>query len=124
MKGDSFTPLMARINLWIIRLQFSRGVDSIEIYMATDLITIDDVRLMVHEGLKGSPSPDYDISETTRIEDLGLTSLQVAEIIMRIEDELDIDLDSTLLAAVRTVGELLVAVDLSACHQEQRGIRI
>lgn len=124
MKGDSFTPLMARINLWIIRLQFSRGVDSIEIDMATDLITIDDVRLMVHEGLKGSLSPDYDISETTRIEDLGLTSLQVAEIIMRIEDELDIDLDSTLLAAVQTVGELLVAVDLSACHQEQRGIRI
>ena len=92
--------------------------------MAAPLITIDGVRFLVREGLGSRLEPDQEISDTTRIEDLGLTSLQVAEIIMKIEDELEIDLDSTALAEVRTVGELLAVVNLSACHHAQREVRM
>ncbi|GAB3210269.1 phosphopantetheine-binding protein [Nocardia tengchongensis] len=92
--------------------------------VANTLITIDDVRFMVREGLAGSISPDDEISEDTRIEDLGLTSLQIAELIMRIEDDLDIDLDSTRLAEVQTVGQLLLTVDLSMNHAQNEAIRI
>ncbi|MFE4460170.1 phosphopantetheine-binding protein [Nocardia tengchongensis] len=92
--------------------------------VANTLITIDDVRFMVREGLAGNISPDDEISEDTRIEDLGLTSLQIAELIMRIEDDLDIDLDSTRLAEVQTVGQLLLTVDLSMNHAQNEAIRI
>lgn len=52
-----------------------------------------------------------DIDETTKLKDLGLDSLDLAQVIFSIENELDINIDSESLEHIVTVKDALKAIE-------------
>jgi acyl carrier protein len=51
------------------------------------------------------------IDETSTLDELGLSSLQVADIMFSLVEDLDIEIDEERAAQVKTLGELVALVD-------------
>jgi acyl carrier protein len=61
----------------------------------------------MYSALGGLNKKDLDLSETTDlVADIGLSSLEVMELIEKIEDHFDISIPLNILPDVNTVGEL------------------
>ena len=71
------------------------------------MITVDEVAGLIRNELRGKLPADATIDESTSLEDLGLSSLQVSEIVFTIEEEHDFEFDAAKAADVKTLGELL-----------------
>jgi len=61
------------------------------------------------------------IARTTRISDLGIDSLLLAEVVVEIEETLGIDIEFGRWLSVRTVGDLLRMIDESVAHKTGKG---
>lgn len=70
------------------------------------MIAISEVETLVRRELRGK-SVDVPIDESTRLDDLGLSSLQVAEVIFSLEEDHEIEFDSARAADVATLGDLV-----------------
>lgn len=70
-------------------------------------LTVADIEASIRKEARGSLPADLAVSEDSTLEDLGLSSLQVSEVIFGIEDDLDIELDEAEAAEVKTIGDLL-----------------
>jgi acyl carrier protein len=57
--------------------------------------------------------------ETRFVDDLGLDSLTVMELVAEVEDEFDINLPINLLPDIHTVGELAVVIDRLRSEQNE-----
>jgi acyl carrier protein len=71
------------------------------------LITVDDVARLVRRELRGKLAADHILDETTALADLGLSSLQISEIVFTLEDEHDVEFDTARAAEVRTLGDVV-----------------
>jgi acyl carrier protein len=72
------------------------------------VITIEEVRERVVRELRGRLPEGVVSGEETAIADLGLSSLQVSEIVFELEEDHDVEFDAALAADAKTLGDVLV----------------
>ncbi len=70
------------------------------------MITAEEVCARIAKKLGGKAN-SYTLNEDTAFESVGLSSLQIADIVYSIEDDLDIEFDESRAASVKTVGDLV-----------------
>jgi acyl carrier protein len=71
------------------------------------MITADEIIGLISREVRGSLPDSMTLDEGTRLDDLGLSSLQVAEIIFTLEENHEAEFDSAWAADVRTIGDLI-----------------
>ncbi|WP_211289035.1 acyl carrier protein, partial [Actinophytocola xinjiangensis] len=62
---------------------------------------------LIRQEMRGKLSADVTIDEGTRLDELGLSSLQVSEIVFTLEDEHGVEFDPAKAAEAETLGDLL-----------------
>jgi acyl carrier protein len=70
------------------------------------VVTLPEAEALVRRELRGK-SAGVTLDEYTPLADLGLSSLQVAEIIFSLEEEHEIEFDAAQAADITTLGELV-----------------
>ncbi|MDQ3933969.1 MAG: phosphopantetheine-binding protein [Actinomycetota bacterium] len=85
------------------------------------LITVDEVALLIRRELRRKLPEDAVLDESARLEDLGLSSLQVSEIVFTLEEEHEIEFDESRASTVETIGDL-VALGNDAIGQQEAGV--
>lgn len=71
------------------------------------MITLDEVTDLIKQEMRGRFPEDTALDASTEMGDLGLSSLQVSEIVFSIEDEYEIEFDPARVADARTLGALV-----------------
>jgi acyl carrier protein len=71
------------------------------------MITVDDMATLIRQEMRGKLPKDVEITESTRLDELGLSSLQVSEIVFTLEDEHGVEFDPAKAADAQTLGDLL-----------------
>ncbi|MDQ3790878.1 MAG: acyl carrier protein [Actinomycetota bacterium] len=71
------------------------------------MITIDTLATLIRQEMRGKLPADVRIDENTRLDELGLSSLQVSEIVFTLEDEHGVEFDPAKAAEAQTLGDLL-----------------
>jgi acyl carrier protein len=71
------------------------------------VITIDELAGLIRAEMRGKMPTDVTINEDTRLDELGLSSLQISEIVFTLEDEHDVEFDPARAANAQTLGDLL-----------------
>jgi acyl carrier protein len=71
------------------------------------LITLEQVTAMIRNELRGKLPEDTVIDENTGLGDLGLSSLQIAEIVFELEEEHGVEFDAAKAADAKTLGDLI-----------------
>jgi len=71
------------------------------------MITIDEVVGLVSRELRSSVPDGMTLDERTRLDDLGISSLQLAEIVFTLEENHNVEFDPARAADVRTLGDLI-----------------
>ena len=73
----------------------------------------NEIREIIFSTLRASLPQDRPLSDTTQIiEDLGLDSVAVMDFVMEIEDRLDVSVPLDKIAEIKTLGDLIVTVQL------------
>jgi acyl carrier protein len=70
------------------------------------MLTVDEVAGRIRTQLKGKEQHEV-IDANTGLEDLGLSSLDVAEIVFSIEEDHGVEFDTAKAADVKTLGQLV-----------------
>ncbi len=75
------------------------------------MITIDEVEQLIRERMRGKLPPDTTIGPDTVLKDLGLSSLQLSDIVFTLEETHDFEFDASKVADVTTVGDLVAVAN-------------
>jgi acyl carrier protein len=70
------------------------------------LISVEDVCSRIAKKL-GGKADAFTLNADTQFDEVGLSSLQIADIVYGIEDDLEITFDESKAANVKTVGDLV-----------------
>ncbi|MEZ0053023.1 acyl carrier protein [Mycobacterium sp. MAA66] len=70
-------------------------------------ITVDEVSSLVKHAMRGRRAHEVVVEEHTQLGDLGLSSLQIAEIVFSLEDSRGVEFDPARAADAKTVGQLI-----------------
>jgi acyl carrier protein len=85
------------------------------------MIELEELAGLVRRELRGKASGDIVLDENTELANLGLSSLQIAEIVFKLEDEHEVEFDPARAAEAKTLGDVLAlgneAILASAEHQ-------
>jgi acyl carrier protein len=71
------------------------------------LITLDEIAALIRREARGKISSDTVIGPETRMQDLGLSSLQIAEIVFTLEETHEIEFDPARAADAKNLGDLI-----------------
>jgi acyl carrier protein len=71
------------------------------------MITLEELSDRIREQRRGKLPGDFVIEERTKLDELGLSSLEVSEIVFSLEEEHGVEFDTSKAADVKTVGELI-----------------
>ncbi len=71
------------------------------------MITIEDVAVLVRRELRGKLPADRVLDESSRLDELGLSSLQVSEVIFSLEEDHGVEFDPAQAADVQTLGDVV-----------------
>ncbi|MFF2407943.1 acyl carrier protein [Streptomyces sp. NPDC058092] len=74
------------------------------------MITVDTVCTLIEKKL-GNKAAGLSLDADTVFDSVGLSSLQIADIVYTIEDDAEIELDPSQAADVKTVGDLVKLVE-------------
>ena len=77
------------------------------------MITVEDVAARVRREMRGKLAADKVIDSETRLDDLGMSSLQVSEVIFSLEEDHGFEFDAARAADVTTVGEVVALANES-----------
>jgi len=77
------------------------------------VITVDEVAALVRREMRGKRRADMVLDADTRLDDLGMSSLQVSEVIFSLEERHGFEFDAAKAADVRTVGEVVALANES-----------
>ena len=72
-----------------------------------NLITVDEVEALIKREMRGKRSKDVVIDEDTVLKDLGLSSLQISEIMFSLEEAHEVEFDPEKAADAKTLGDLV-----------------
>ena len=70
-------------------------------------VTLEDVTVLVRAALKGRWEPNRELTTSTRIEDLDLSSLQLADVVFQLEELKGVRFEGGDVSELRTLGELV-----------------
>jgi acyl carrier protein len=70
------------------------------------MITTAQIIALMTEKLEAVRAAGVTLSEDTAFEDLGVTSLDLANFVFSLEDEFGLELDPGMAADIRTIGDL------------------
>lgn len=71
------------------------------------MITTDEVIGLVRREMRGKLPGEAVIDENATLDDLGLSSLQIAEIVFTLEEGHEVEFDPARAADARTLGDLV-----------------
>ncbi|NGO66961.1 acyl carrier protein [Streptomyces boncukensis] len=71
------------------------------------MITVEEVTKLIHREMRGKAPTGIEIAEDTKLGDLGLSSLQVTEIVFTLEETHGVEFDPARAADARTLGDLI-----------------
>jgi acyl carrier protein len=77
------------------------------------MITLEELSRRIREQRRGKLADDMAIEESTALDELGLSSLEVSEIVFGLEEEHGVEFDASKAADVKTVGELIALANAS-----------
>jgi acyl carrier protein len=81
------------------------------------VITVDEVAGLIRREMRGKLPEGTIIDESTSMDDLGLSSLQVAEIVFTLEEDHEIEFDPARAADAKTLGDLVALGNEAATTQ-------
>ncbi|HEV3360916.1 MAG TPA: acyl carrier protein [Pseudonocardiaceae bacterium] len=81
------------------------------------MITVDEVAGLIRREMRGKLPEGTIIDESTSMDDLGLSSLQVAEIVFTLEEDHEIEFDPARAADAKTLGDLVALGNEAATTQ-------
>ena len=81
-------------------------------------ITIDEVAQLIRKTMRGKLPADAVLDATTTLKDLGLSSLQISDIVFTLEETYDVEFDAANAANASTLGEVVALANdaLAARH--------
>jgi acyl carrier protein len=82
------------------------------------MITIEEIRERIQGELRGNHPNGVTIDEKTVIKDLGLSSLQISEIVFGLEEDHEVEFDAALAADAETLGDLLMVANQALSDRE------
>jgi acyl carrier protein len=71
------------------------------------LITFDELAELIRREMRGEFPKDVVLTEDTSLDDLGLSSLQIAEIVFTLEERIGTEFDPAKAASVKTIGKMI-----------------
>lgn len=71
------------------------------------MITVEEVADLIRKERRGKLPEGLVLGEDTSLEEIGLSSLQVSEIVFTLEEEHEIEFDAAKAADVKTIGQLV-----------------
>jgi acyl carrier protein len=71
------------------------------------LITIAELETLIRAELRGRQLKVGPLTELTLLSDLGLSSLQIADIVFTLEEEHEVEFDPAKAADARTLGDVM-----------------
>jgi acyl carrier protein len=71
------------------------------------MITSDQITTLMRDRLEAVRDPAVDLSDDAAFQDLGITSLDLANFVFSLEDEFDVELDPSMAADIHTIGDLV-----------------
>jgi acyl carrier protein len=77
------------------------------------VIAVEDVAELIRREMRGKLAKDVTIDENSRLDELGLSSLQVAEIVFTLEEDYGVEFDPARAADASTLGDLIALVNES-----------
>lgn len=83
------------------------------------MITVEDVATRVRRELRGKLPAGKVIDDDTRLDDLGMSSLQVSEVIFSLEEDHGFEFDAARAADLKTVGEVVALANESLAASAQ-----
>lgn len=81
------------------------------------MITVDEVAALIRREMRGKLPEGTIIDENTSMDDLGLSSLQVAEIVFTLEEDHEVEFDPARAADAKTLGDLVALGNEAATTQ-------
>ena len=75
------------------------------------MITIEEVSKRIRHELRGKLPPDAVIDANTTMEDLSLSSLQVADIVFELEEDYGVEFDAAKAADAKSLGDLIAVAN-------------
>lgn len=75
------------------------------------MITIDEIRERIEHESRGKLPEGVTISANTAIKDLGLSSLQISEVVFGLEEDHNVEFDAARAADAVTLGDLLTVAN-------------
>lgn len=71
------------------------------------MITLDEVAGMIRHEMRGKLPAGLAINENTKLNEIGLSSLQIAEIVFTLEEDHEVEFDPARAAGAETLGDLI-----------------
>lgn len=85
------------------------------------MITIDEVIGLVRREIRGKVSAGETLDENTKLADVGLSSLQIAEIVFTLEEEHEVEFDPASAADAITLGDVVALGNKAIAAAEVNG---
>jgi acyl carrier protein len=82
-----------------------------------DPITLDEVAALIRREMRGKRAKETAIDESTCLKDLGLSSLQIAEIVFTLEEKHGVEFDPARAANAQTLGDLVALANAAFTDQ-------
>ena len=82
------------------------------------MITIEEIRKRIHDQLRGKLPEGTTIDESSRLEDLGLSSLQISDIVFGLEEDYDVEFDAAAAADAKTLGDVLAVANAALSEKD------
>jgi acyl carrier protein len=77
------------------------------------MVTVEQITDLMRAKLSAAREAEAALTATTAFEDLGVTSLELANFVFRLEDEFDVVFDPSMAADIKTIGDLVNVVNES-----------
>lgn len=83
------------------------------------MITVAEVAELIRHEARGKLPEDVELTGSTRLEDLGLSSLQVSEIVFTLEERHEVEFDEARAAEIKTLDDVVSIANeaIEAQHQ-------
>lgn len=81
------------------------------------MITLEEVVALIKHEARGKIGPGTAIDSDTKLKDLGLSSLQIAEIVFTLEENHEVEFDPARAADAESLGDLIALGNSALAEQ-------
>jgi acyl carrier protein len=81
------------------------------------VITVEEVAQLIRKEMRGKLPADAVLDAGTSLKDLGLSSLQISEIVFTLEEDHEVEFDAASAANATTLGDVVALANLALSAQ-------